>query len=161
MRKLSVTPVILLFVISMLIAGSAAKAQQTTDLYKPDPRLYEVLDKAYVDKLQADRSELVIYYNYYLDNCYYTAPLNGEKPVEGTDITTVSLKYPGNGKQTHFTEKKYDRKTFNPMKYNFTFGMGVFTTYIWKSAGIAVICRSSEAISSGYKEYLRTIEIKK
>ncbi|MEI6764286.1 MAG: hypothetical protein WCM76_01520 [Bacteroidota bacterium] len=161
MRKISFSFSFLIVLSLLVISVPGAIAQQKQDLYKPDARLYQCLDKAFLDKLQSEKSELIIYYNYYLENCYYTTPLNGDKPVEGIDIHTVTVKDAPNGAVIRFKEKTFNKSTFNPMKYNFNFGMGVFTTYTWKEAGIAIVCRSTEAISTGYKAYLSSLEITK
>jgi hypothetical protein len=161
MKKISNYFRFVLILSVLFISVSGAMAQQKSGLYKPDARLYQCLDKTFLDKLQSEKSELIIYYNYYLENCYYTTPLNGDKPVEGIDIHTVTVKDAPNGAVIRFKEKSFSKSTFNPMKYNFNFGMGVFTTYTWKEAGIAIVCRSTEAISTGYKAYLNSLDIKK
>lgn len=160
MRKYSATLPLFVFLCSCLLTGTISFAQQKTDLYKPDPRLYQCIDRAFLDKLQAEKSELIIYYNFYLENCYYTAPLKAEKAASGIDIHTVTLKKQTEGKTARFNERYFDKKKFNPLKYNFNFGMSIFTAYIWEEAGIAVICRSSEAIAASYKNYLNSLGIK-
>lgn len=161
MTKRSLTLKLFVFICTFFWAGAIAFAQQKTDLYKPDSRLYQCIDRAFLDKLQTEKSELIIYYNFYLENCYYTAPLKAEKAVSGIDIHTVTLKKQGEGKTDRFNETVFDKKKFNPLKYNFNFGMSIFTAYIWNEAGIALIFRSSEALAAAYKTYFNSLEIKK
>ncbi|HOV10660.1 MAG TPA: hypothetical protein PLL90_02735, partial [Bacteroidales bacterium] len=61
-------------------------------VYKADPRLTECFDQAYLGELENSRSELLLYYNYYLDNSYYKVDLNTlDKKISAQDIHTVML----------------------------------------------------------------------
>jgi hypothetical protein len=117
---------------------SIVKAQETEDPYKPDPRLYECMSRAYVDQLSSEKSELILYYNYYLENSYCVISLKSEKPITGTDIHTVTVKDENNPVIKHFSETKYTKSNFNPLKYNFNRTLDGYTIYLWKEAGVAI-----------------------
>jgi hypothetical protein len=117
---------------------STVKSQETQNLYKPDPRLYECMSKVYVDQLSSEKSELILYYNYYLENSYCVISLKSEKPITGTDIHTVTIKDENNSVVKHFSETEYTKNSFNPLKYNFNRSLNSYTIYVWKEAGVAI-----------------------
>ena len=142
---------VILFV--MLFSGVSITRAQTVN-YTADSRLYECMDKEYIDQLSYNKSELILYYNYYLDNSYYVVHLNAEKPVTGVDIHTVRLS--GEQKEpVYFSEKTYNPEFFNPFKYTFTLQQKDFSTYIWNEAGIAIVFRPLTHIKSGFQNFLQ------
>jgi hypothetical protein len=118
--------------------GLQGFSQNTNPLYVPDSRLYECADKTFLDKLGSEQSELILYYNYYLNNSYEVVSLNQKKPVTGTDIHTVTLKDDNNLTKKYFCEKEFIKGSFNPLKYNFKRNLDGNATYIWKEAGVAI-----------------------
>ncbi len=133
-------------------------SQTQSPNYTPDPRLYECMKKADVDKLSTERSELLLYYNYYLSNSYYVVKLKSEKPVTGLDIHTVPANT-DNSSVSYFAEKTYDPTTFNVMKYNFTRKLDGFTTFVWEEAGIALVFYPTRHVQANFKDYLKSIGI--
>ena len=128
------------------------------EIYKPDKRLYDCISSEDLNQMEASASELISYYNYYLDNSYYVVDLKtAEKKVTGTDIHSVKTQTTGTETSRYFTEKVYSKKTFNPLLYNFTLEMNSFTTYIWNEAGVAIIFYPLNQISDNYKNYIREI----
>jgi hypothetical protein len=140
----------------LFLQTATAFSQTKTDPYTPDSRLYDCMKRDYVDKLSADRSELLLYYNYYLSNSYYVVKLKNEKPVTGEDIHTVTLSGES-GAKTFFAEKAYNAKTFNVMKYQFTRKMDGFTTYVWKEAGVALVFYPTRQVQANFNNYLKSI----
>jgi hypothetical protein len=141
--------------------SNPALSQVPLNYYSPDTRLYECMDKAYVDQLSADRSDLILYYNYYLDHSYYVASIKAEKPVTGTDIHTVTVNSDKKSPDKQlFNEKQYMQGKFNPLKYNFSPALDGFTTYIWKEAGIALVFYPLRYFQSQYNEYIKEQNIK-
>lgn len=133
-----------------------ASAQNSENPYMPDQRLYQVMDKAYLDQLFIDKPELILYYNYYLDHSFYVAKLDNEKPVTGTDIHSVSLITKGN------TDKKFSETVFNPsvfnvFKYDFGRDLDRFTTYVWQEAGVALVFLPQRHFQAQFKEYSKSI----
>lgn len=120
---------------------------------KPDARLYEAFGKEFINQLVVTDPVKVSFYNYYLENSYYTTTLNLPKPVTGTDIHTVSMK---NDNTKFFSEKSFDKKTFNPFKYDFKVDESNFTSYIWQEAGIAVIFHPMNHIQADYKNFMNS-----
>jgi len=118
---------------------------------KPDSRLYEVFGKDFIDNLVKTDPGKVSFYNFYLENSYYTTTLNLPKPVTGTDIHTVSQK---NNNSKFFSEKIFNKKTFNPLKYDFKVDQSNFTSYIWHEAGIAIIFHPMNHIQADYKNFM-------
>jgi hypothetical protein len=149
-HRLLVTALVLL-----IFQTFPASSQGTSDLYKPDVRLYDCMSKAHVDQLSSDKSDLIPYYNYYLEHSFYVASLNAEKPVTGTDIhkvlSTESKTVPGKT----FSEKVYVQGKFNPLKYNFTRAIDGFTTYVWKEAGIALVFYPERQFQALFDDYLK------
>jgi hypothetical protein len=139
----------------LLLISIPVCAQVSIDIYKPDPRLYECLGKTYIDRLSADKSELIPYYNYYLDHSFYVASMKADKPVTGIDIHTVrsaaSKSFPGKP----FSEKEFIKGKFNPLKYNFTRALDGFTTYIWKEAGVALVFYPQRQFQEQFDDYLK------
>jgi len=130
-------------------------SQVSDQLYTPDSRLYQCMDKSYVDQLSGEKSEVLLYYNFYLDNSYYIASLKAEKPVTGIDIHTVTLNEKSGGPVKFFNERTYASGTFNPLKYNFTRSLENFTTYVWKEAGVAIIFIPQRQFQERFLEYLK------
>jgi hypothetical protein len=66
---------------------------------KPDARLYDALEKTYIDSLVKVNSNLINYYNYYLDNAYFIADDEksdkkvGEVPlsVKVADVNNINI----------------------------------------------------------------------
>ena len=61
-----------------------------------------------------------------------------------------------NNANVFFNEKVYDKKTFNPHKYNFVIDQNNFITYIWREAGIAIIFHPKNHITQDFDNYIRT-----
>jgi hypothetical protein len=124
--------------------------------YKADSRLITCLGKEAVQELAESKSDLLLYYNYILNHSYYTTPLNLEKAVTGTDIRQVSIKAEFNGKApATFSEQAFDPATFNPMLYDFAPELNSFKTYVWKSAGIAIIFKPISHVEAEFKEWMK------
>jgi hypothetical protein len=121
------------------------------NIFKADPRLYECLDAATIEQAETQQPELIAYYNYYLDHSYYVVSLKSPKTIDGTDIFSVTLR---NGSE-RFSENKFSKQEFNPLKYNFNLSYNNFTTYIWKKEGIAIIFLPLSHISDNFKTYLK------
>jgi hypothetical protein len=123
------------------------------DIYKPDKRLNDCIDADILSQMVSSKSELIPYYNYYIDHSYYVVDLKkAEKEVTGKDIHTVVSRAIGNKVTVLFNEISYTKETFNPLKYNFNIMMNSFVTYIWKEAGIALVFYPQSQISAAYKE---------
>jgi len=121
--------------------------QSQTITVKPDSRLYQSYSKEYIENLLKTNPSQISYLNYFLDNSYYTVSLNSEKPIEGIDIKTLQ----NNSDKKQFAELKYNKSSFNILKYNFYFSDLSALTYIWKEAGIAIILRPEKHIKEDFK----------
>jgi len=142
--------------VSLLIALFVFTNLSAQDLYKADSRLSECLGNEFISQLESSRSDLIPYYNYYLDNSYYVVKLNSlEKEVTGTDIHTVLKQSKNPNEKVYFSEKTYTKEKFNPLNYNFNLSSNSFTTYIWKEAGIAIIFYPLSHISADFKDYMK------
>ena len=114
------------------------------------------LSDNFITQLENSKSELLLYYNYFLENSYYVVDLKSvDKPVTGTDIHTVKLRSDIPGEVQKFSEKNYKKEKFNPLKYDFSLSMNSFTTYLWKDAGIAIVFHPLSHISADFKNYLK------
>lgn len=120
--------------------------QAQTVSVKPDLRLYQCFSKQYVDNLLKTNPEQISYLNYYLDNSYYVVSLKSAKPIEGIDVHTLLKKTD----KSKFSEMKYDKNSFNILKYNFSFNEITALTYIWKEAGIAIVLRPEKHIKEDF-----------
>lgn len=128
-------------------------AQKTVSTSKVDTRLYDVFGKSYIDNLAKTDANQLTYLNFFLENSYYVTSLVSEKPIVGTDIHKVSIK---NNSNVFFSEKTFNKKTFNPLKYNFVIDQNNFITYIWNEAGIAIIFHPQNHIKLDFDNYIRT-----
>jgi hypothetical protein len=136
----------------MLIRANA----QTATVINPDARLYECFDSSYINNMQLSNPALLAYYNFYLDNSYYTTSLTQPKPVTGEDITKVTVNEDiAKKKVIYFSEKTYTAKTFNVLKYSFKTQDLNFTTYLWKDANIAIVFLPRDKIAAAFKEYCK------
>lgn len=126
---------------------------QDNNPYTPDPRLSEIMDAA---TLATCKPELILYYNYFLNNSFYVVSLTHEKPVTGIDIHTVKVKNTGDEK-VFFSEKSFDPKTFNVMKYQFEPELTRFVTYIWKEAGVALVFHPQRHLQAAFKNYQKEL----
>jgi hypothetical protein len=141
--------------------STAGFSQTNSDPYTPDARLYQCLKKDYVDQMSAQRSELLLYYNYYINNSFYVVKLNQEKPVTGIDIHTVQTTKDVSATPVNFSEKTYNANTFNVMKYDFQRRQDGFVTYVWKEAGVALVFYPISHFQAAYSNYLKSLsEIK-
>jgi hypothetical protein len=123
------------------------------DIYKPDKRLYDCISAEELSQMETSKSELIPYYNYYLDHSYYVVKLKtAAKKVTGTDIHKVSSRTLGTGTPVKFSMTSYSKETFNPLLYNFNLQMTGFITYIWEEAGVAIVFYPLSQISRAYKE---------
>ncbi len=145
--------ILMFFVISPAFILSHVYAQNTTTI-TPDARLYECFDSSYVSQMQQNNPSLLAYYNFYLDNSFYVASLTQPKPITGEDINKITvIKEVAKEKTIYFSDKVYDPKTFNVLKYNFKTQDFNFTTYVWKDANIAVVFLPRDKIAAAFKEY--------
>ncbi len=127
------------------------------DIYKADKRLYDCFTADEISKMESTKSELIPYYNYYLNHSYYVVDLNkAAKAVTGTDIHTVKSRTNGSEIAVAFSDSKYSLETFNSLKYNFNLLSNYFVTYVWKEAGVAIVFYPLSQISNSYKKTLKT-----
>lgn len=144
--------IVVLFFVLFIYGNISAQ-----DLYKADPRLKECLSDDFITQLENSKSELLLYYNYFLENSYYAVNLKSvDKPVTGADIHNVKIKSDISGEVKKFSEKNYQKEKFNPLKYDFSLSMNSFTTYLWKDAGIAIVFYPLSHISADFKSYIKT-----
>jgi len=137
--------------IALFIVGNLS----AQSLYKADQRLSDCFSQEYIAQLENSNSELIPYYNYYLDNSYYVVDLKSVgKEVTGADIHTV-LVSDDSGVKNYFSETAYSKEKFNPLKYHFNLSSNSFTTYVWKEAGIAIVFYPLSHISADYKKYMK------
>lgn len=142
----------MIFIACALTSLAFTSFSQNNSTSQPDDRLYQIFDKTYIEQNQ----ELMLYYNYYLDNSFYIVSLKSEKPVTGDDIKTVKTRPEfSSGKEISFNEKIYNKNNFNVLKYNFSTDYNNFKTYIWKESGIALIFYPVKTFQANYKEYLK------
>lgn len=139
-------------VIALMFLSCQSFAQRVDDPYTPDARLYECMSRDYLQQLSAQKSELILYYNYYLEHSFYVVSLKSEKPVTGTDIHTIKYSKDA-GKTGLFDEKSFDLKTFNVMKYDFPRQLDGFNTYVWDEAGVALVFYPVRHFQSQFKYY--------
>lgn len=136
---------------ALFIAGNLS----AQGLYKADQRLSDCFSQEYITQLENSNSELIPYYNYYLDNSYYVVDLKSVgKEVSGADIHTV-LVGDNSGGKNFFNETTYSKEKFNPLKYQFNLSANSFTTYLWKEAGIAIVFYPLSHIAADYKNYMK------
>ena len=155
MRNLSKALICSIFAI-FLLSATGLFAQTSPNPYQPDERLYQVMDKAYVDQMFVEKPNLILYYNYYLDHSFYVAKLNQEKPVTGLDIHTVSWNSDLNTDKK-FDEKTFDAKKFNVLKYSFTRDLDRFTTYVWEEAGVALVFLPQRHFQAQFEDYSNSL----
>ena len=143
----------LLLAFAALLLVTTLNAQTT---YKADKRLYDVLSSEYIAQLEASNSELIAYYNFYLDNSYYTVNLKtAPKLVTGTDIRTVTVADESKKPAQYFKEKTYSKANFNALKYKFELSSNNFITYLWNDAGIAIVFKPLSHISAEFKAFMK------
>jgi hypothetical protein len=137
---------------------------QKTDIdfnqINPDARLYECFDKTYIQQLQKDNPELILYYNFYLDNSYFVGKEVPEKPINGKDIHTVTLKNEtSSDKIQYFNEdlSKFNPKTFNVLKYNFKTDYNKYTNYILGNTGKILIFYPKKRFIKKYNDYKKSL----
>ncbi len=151
----------LLFIVFLPSLFSGNSYAQITSSINPDARLYQCFDSSYIHQMQQNNPSLLAYYNFYLDNSYYTTSLTQSKPVTGEDIKTVKVNEDISKKQViYFSETKYDAKTFNVLKYSFKTQDKNFTTYLWKDANIAIVFLPRDKIAAAFKQYCTKNNIK-
>ncbi len=143
----------LLLAFAAVLFITAVNAQTTL---KADKRLYDVFSADYIAQLESSNSALIAYYNYYLDNSYYTVNLKtAEKLVTGEDIHLVTFGEESKQPVQYFSEKTYAKEKFNALKYNFKLSSENFVTYLWKEAGVAIVFKPLSHISAEYKTFMR------
>ncbi|NVO04195.1 MAG: hypothetical protein HXX09_15990 [Bacteroidetes bacterium] len=153
MKKIS-----FLLIVSFFMTSICLKAQDNK--IKPDSRLYECFEASYVNQMEQSNPKLVAYYNYYLENSFYVVDLKQSKPVTGENINSVTLiKDLSKDKTIYFSEKSFDLKKFNVLKYKFKTEDNSFSTYIWKDAGIAIIFLPRNQIAEGYQKFIKDNKI--
>lgn len=140
--------------IAFLLISCQGFSQEVNHSYSPDPRLYECMNRNYLQQLSNSKSELILYYNYYLNHSYYVVELKSDKPVTGTDIHTVPFSQESGATGT-FSEKSYNANTFNVFKYVFVRKLDGFTTYVWKEAGVALVFYPTRHVQANFNYYLK------
>jgi len=151
-----------IIVAALLLCFSLSSiSQNNSNLYRADKRLYQILDKSYIEQLESQQSELIVYYNYYLDHAYYIIDLKQEKPITGENINTIKVRPEfSNSTEVIFSEKNFNKDTFNPLYYDFKEDFNNFKTYIWEEAGIALVFYPTKQFQSSFKEYKKKSSIK-
>ncbi len=150
-----------------IVIGISAQAQgKDKNEIKPDQRLYNCFTKEYVDGLISN-PRLLLYYNFYLDNSWFLSESKAEKPLPGSDISTVPLADNSVGanslsiKGEFYSEDvtKFDVKTFNPLMYDFKTDANYYTSYKLGNTGKAVIFYSHRKFAELYNAYLKSFNL--
>ena len=148
----------------LIIIGFGVHAQTISkNQPAPDARLYDCFTKEYINDL-VKNPRLLLYYNFYLDNSYFLTDSNTEKPVQGADISTVKLALNANGESTGFFNEdvtKFDKKTFNPLKYNFVTDYETYTVFTLGTTGKAIVFYPQKRFAEMYNEYLKSFNLDK
>jgi|GEM_PF-596710 len=142
----------------LLPLAKISHGQQSSPAIKPDPRLYDCMEKSYIDGLKS-KPKLLLYYNFFLDNSYYVADAP-DKKVNGIEISTVSLRNPdASGKLSLFSEDFSNIKagSFNPLKYDFHTQPNLFTNYILGKSGKVLVFYSEKVFTEKFNNYLKSI----
>jgi hypothetical protein len=139
--------------LTALLMMTAMNAWSQSTTVKPDARLKQIMDASTLEQISLQKPELILYYNYYLDNAFYVAKLNNEKPVTGTDIHTVGIK----GKSGKFAETTFDQQRFNVLKYDFNRELDRFVTYVWKEAGVALVFYPQRHFQAAFQQHLKEV----
>ncbi len=157
----------LMFLLTIAFAINSYSFAQKTEIYlnqvKPDARLYECFDKAYIQQLQKDNPETILYYNFYLDNSYFVGKQVPGKPVQGKNINEITLKNEiSSGKVQYFNENvsDFNPKTFNVLKYNFNTDYDKYTNYILGNTGKILIFYPEKKFTKKYNDYKKFLSYK-
>ena len=146
----------LLLLICLPVFMAVRVNAQSAAVITPDSRLYDVFDSSYISNMQLTNPALLAYYNFYLDNSYYTSSLTQPKIVTGDDITKVTVKENiAKKKIVYFSEKTYTAKSFNVLKYDFKTQDTNFTTYLWNNANVAIVFLPRDKISAAFQQYCK------
>ncbi len=142
------------------VCSFAQKTEIDLSQVKPDARLYQCFDKTYIQQLQKDNPELILYYNFYLDNSYFVGKEVPGKPVQCKNIKKVTLKNETlSGKVQYFNEdlSNFNPKTFNVLKYNFNTDYNKYTNYFLGKTGKILIFYPKKRFIKKYNDYKKTL----
>jgi hypothetical protein len=158
--RLAINVLPILFIIIGLGASAQSNAKNNI---KPDSRLYDCFTKEYVNDL-VKNPRLLLYYNFYLDHSYFVRTSTPDKPVVGTDISTVKLALDEKGESSgSFNEDiaNFNEKAFNPLKYNFVTDNENFTVFTLGNTGKAIVFYPQKRFAEMYNEYLKSFNLDK
>lgn len=97
------------FLIAIIGTSNAQSSKQF-----PDSRLFDCFDKSYIELLESKNPDLIVYYNFFLDNSYFITELPTEK-INSSKIQTLKPLDKFKNSKTNIASLnilKYDVKRF-------------------------------------------------
>ncbi len=134
---------------------------QRNDLYQPDARLYTSYDSAFLDTLTMNKSNLILYLNYYLDSAYFILELPESKFSNIPDISEVReiRKDSLPPRNFPYDAADLDFSNINILRYNFIRHYDQQSYYKLGNTGRVLVFYSGKELSQRYQAYKCSVGI--
>ncbi|MCF8370629.1 MAG: hypothetical protein K9H64_03335 [Bacteroidales bacterium] len=139
------------FLFVMAIALSAfhteAWSQEHNPVQKidPDSRLVEAFGQSFADRLVQENSNLLVYYNFFLDNSYYITELPDDKADFFESLTKLPI------------APDTDPKNINVLKYEIKLKFDKETYFRMSDSNKVMVFYSGEKLNEKYNEHRRAL----
>lgn len=140
----------LIFTVVLLLAViGKSPAQTQSSIISPDIRLFDCFEKAYIELLKSNNPDLIVYYNFYLDNSYFIAELPAEK---SNSAKIEKLKF-----QDKFKNSKTNISELNILKYDVKRFYDEYSFYSIGTTNKVVVFYSEKEFMIKYNEYRNSL----
>ncbi|MEA3446185.1 MAG: hypothetical protein U9R19_15810 [Bacteroidota bacterium] len=141
--KKTFTLMILLFALSALWQDGYAQETINIKSIQADARINDAFGNEFVERIRLENPNLVLYYNFFLDNSYYFTELPGDKTEFLNSAKTLPIA-PGS-----------DKKVINVLKFKLNLKFDQRTYFRLSESNKVMVFYSGDELNEKYNEHRR------
>jgi hypothetical protein len=141
----------LFILVSLLFIGQLGFSQSSKDMYSPDARLYEAFGKDRIEFLKQNNPDLIMYYNFYLDNAFVLVQHPTDK-IQGIVKNCPMLEVNNPSFAMDKPDMTKGTKSINILKYKYQIDPNKATTYRLDNSGIVIVFYPAKTITEKYNK---------
>lgn len=136
---------VMAIMLQAIFSGAYSQEPNPVQKIDPDARLVEAFGQSFADRLVEENPNLLVYYNYFLDNSYYITEL----PLDKADFLESLAKLP----IAHDT----DSKIINVLKYEIKLKFDKETYFRMSDSNKVMVFYTGEKLNEKYNEHRRAL----
>ena len=136
---------VVVYIIPMFCTLSVAQEKESSKLVTADSRLVDAMGESFVERIEKENQNMVIYNNFFLDNSYYISELPDGKSDFLNSLKTLPI------------SPETDQKEINVLKYELNLNFDKETYFRMENSNKVMIFYSNEDLIRKYNEHRRVL----